>query len=99
MAAAEAWRELVRDKKKRQLAAIPKDWIITPPPADVLDVIAVPTECGILSSKELEITGTVDVDVLLKKLASGEWSSVGVRTLDLLRTFVQTTIPGHYRVL
>jgi amidase len=76
--ASSGWRDLVADKKRRQQASIPKDWIITPPPEDVLDVTAVPAECGLLTERELEITDTIDVDTLLTKLAHGEWTSVEV---------------------
>ena len=72
------WQELAADKKKRQTDSIPKEWIITPPPSDVLDVTGVPKTCGLLSSFEIEVTETTDVSVLLDKLASGTWSSVDV---------------------
>ncbi|KAI0322719.1 general amidase [Amylostereum chailletii] len=82
------WQEIVADKKKRQAASIPKDWIITPPSTDVLDVTKIPAECGLLSAKELEITEIADVDSLLKKLASGELSSVEVTKAYYKRAIV-----------
>ena len=72
------WQELAADKKKRQTDSIPKEWIITPPPSDVLDVTGVPKTCGLLSPFEVEVTETTDVSILLDKLASGTWSSVDV---------------------
>lgn len=65
-----AWQDLVSDKKQRQLAAIPKEWIIKPPLDDQLDVTGVPSSCGLLSPFELEVTETDDVGVLLAKLAA-----------------------------
>jgi amidase len=72
------WQELVADKKKRQAASIPREWLITPPAEDVLDVTKVPEECELLSTKELEITNTVDVEEILSNLATSKWSSVEV---------------------
>ena len=72
------WQELAADKKERQKAAIPKEWLITTPPADQLDVTGVPAKSGLLTPAEFEITETDDVAVLLNKLAKGELSSVDV---------------------
>ncbi|KZT30418.1 general amidase [Neolentinus lepideus HHB14362 ss-1] len=75
-----SWQTLVADKKKRQQESIPQEWIVSPPPDDVLNVTGFPGQSGLLSAKELQITNEVDVQVLLQKLASGEWSSVEVTT-------------------
>lgn len=72
------WQELVTDKRKRQQASIPSEWLITPPPEDRLDVTDVPKGCGLLTPFELEITETTDVGVILSKLASAQWSSIDV---------------------
>lgn len=82
------WREIVRDKRARQAQSIPKDWFITCPDDTVLDVTRVPEQCGLLTTKELEITDTTDVALLLSKLASGEWSSVEVTTAFYKRAIV-----------
>ena len=74
----DTWKELLADKRKRQADAFPKDWIITPPPADQLDVTELPLTCGLLTPSELEITETEDVAIILDKLARGEWSSISV---------------------
>jgi amidase len=73
-----SWKELAADKRDRLAAQIPKDWLVASPPDDILNVTKFPLECGLLSPKEVEITETVDVEVLLKKLATGELSSVEV---------------------
>ena len=74
------WQELAAEKRRRQTASIPKDWLITQPADDVLDVTDVPASCGLLSPRELEITEVSEVTILLNKLATGEWSSVEVTT-------------------
>lgn len=82
------WQDLVSEKKQRQLAAIPKEWLITPPPEDQLDVTGVPASCGLLTPFELEVTELDDVAALLAKLASGEWSSVDVTRAYYKRAIV-----------
>jgi amidase len=81
------WLELIADKKRRQLESIPKEWLISVPAEDVLDVCKYPEECGLLSVREVQITNT-GVDVLLKRLASGEWSSVEVTTAFCKRAVI-----------
>jgi len=85
------WKALCADKRSRQLAQIPKEWLLPAsklPPAEQLDVSAVPRECGLLTARELEITETDDVDVLLAKLASADWSAVEVVTAFYKRAIV-----------
>lgn len=82
------WQELVAEKKRRQTASIPKEWLIAPPADDVLDVTDVPSTCGLLSARELEITAVSEVAILLNKLATGEWSSVEVTTAFCKRAIV-----------
>ena len=83
-----SWQELAAEKKARQTASIPKEWLITPPADDVLDVTDVPAKCGVLSERDLEITAISDVTVLLQKLATGEWSSVEVTTAFCKRAVI-----------
>ncbi|KAG6827461.1 hypothetical protein H0H92_011700 [Tricholoma furcatifolium] len=78
----ETWKELVSDKKARQKASIPSSWIIEPedlPSPDVLNVTTIPEASGLLTPREVEITST-PVDVLVKNLATSQWSSVDVTT-------------------
>lgn len=83
-----SWQEIVADKRKRQQDTIPKEWIVTPPAEDVLDVTNFPLECGLLTEKEIEITELTDIAALLKKLAEGEWTSVEVTTAYYKRAIV-----------
>jgi amidase len=82
------WQELAAEKKARQAASIPKEWLIVPPASDVLDVTDFPPKCGLLSARELEITGVSQVATLLNKLATGEWSSVEVTTAFCKRAII-----------
>ncbi|KAH7931012.1 general amidase [Leucogyrophana mollusca] len=81
------WSELVADKKRRQLESIPQEWLISTPPENVLDVTGYAETCGLLTFQEIQITNT-SVDVLLGKLASGEWSSVAVTTAFYKRAII-----------
>jgi amidase len=82
------WEALVADKRRRQNESIPSKWRITLPDKDVLNITDIPRSCGLLTSAELEITETTDVDILLKKLASGTWTSVQVTTAFYKRAII-----------
>ncbi|THH27363.1 hypothetical protein EUX98_g6833 [Antrodiella citrinella] len=82
-----SWQALVADKRRRQAQTIPKEWLISTPSDTELTVTDVPATCGLLTEKELLITSS-DVDHLLKKLASAEWSSVEVTTAFYKRAIV-----------
>ena len=82
------WQDLVADKRTRQAAAIPKEWIITAPASDVRDATSVPTECGLLTEKEVAITENTDIETLLAQLANGELTSVEVTTAYYKRAIV-----------
>jgi amidase len=88
------WHDLITDKKRRQLESIPKEWQISVPADEILDVIKYPEECGLLSDKELQITNT-GVDILLKRLAVGEWSSVEVTTAFYKRAMIAHQLVGN----
>ncbi|KZT66385.1 general amidase [Daedalea quercina L-15889] len=82
------WQDLVADKRRRQQESIPREWLIPIPPDTVLDVTAVPEQCGLLTAREVGITNTVDIGVLLHKLATAEWSAVEVTTAFYKRAIV-----------
>ena len=81
------WTALAADKKQRQLKSIPQQWLVTLPPDSTQDVIDFPERCELLNAREIEITNT-PVDILLEKLASGEWSAVDVTTAFYKRAIV-----------
>ncbi|CDO71743.1 hypothetical protein BN946_scf184920.g27 [Trametes cinnabarina] len=82
------WKALCAARKQRQLEQIPKEWTITPPPDTQRNVLDVPRTCGLLTARELEITDTVNVDILLDKLRTGQWSSVEVTTAFYKRAII-----------
>lgn len=84
---ADTWKSLAAEKKQRQKESIPQEWLISVPGDEVLDVTGVPEACGLLSEKEVRITNT-EVDVLLERLAQGDWSSVDVTTAFYKRAIV-----------
>jgi amidase len=82
------WKDLIADKQQRQAESLPKEWIIQTPPPTLLDVTHVPESCDLLTERELHITNTSDVELLLKKLSSAEWSAVEVTTAYYKRAIV-----------
>ena len=82
------WQTRCAKRKQAQLDSIPKEWLIDPISEDQMNVINVPKDCGLLSDRELEITETVDVEIILERLASGQWSSVEVTTAFYKRAIV-----------
>ncbi|KAH9027227.1 general amidase [Lactarius pseudohatsudake] len=82
------WQELAAQKKDRQAASIPKEWLIAPPSNDVLDVTDIPAKCGLLSARDLEITEVSSVADLLTKIATGTWSSFEVTTAFCKRAVI-----------
>ncbi|THH34184.1 hypothetical protein EUX98_g66 [Antrodiella citrinella] len=84
---AEGWEEKVKAKRKQQQESIPQEWVIsqikTTP--NVLDI---PATCGLMTARELEITGTDDVSVVLENLSRGAWSSFEVTTAFCKRAVI-----------
>ena len=72
------WQTRCAERKAQQLASIPREWLITLPPDEQRNVQDTPKTCGLLTTRDLEITETTDIDVLLGKLATGTWSSYEV---------------------
>ncbi|KAH0581238.1 hypothetical protein H2248_012353 [Termitomyces sp. 'cryptogamus'] len=88
MIAEDSWKSICSAKKAAQFAAIPSQWIINIPPETETNILGVPAHCGLLSKRELEITETIDVALLLERLHSMEWSSVEVTTAFYKRAIV-----------
>ena len=92
------WQTRCAERKAKQLASIPKEWLITLPPDAQRNVQDVPKTCGLLTAHELEITETTDVDVLLSKLATGVWSSYEVTLAFYKRAVVAQQLVSQQHV-
>lgn len=88
----DSWKAICLDKKQRQEASIPQDWLVSPPPKDRLNVIDFPRESGLLTPLELIVTES-SVETLLANLASSIWTSV-----DVTRAFYKRAILAHQAV-
>ena len=88
------WQELVKEKRARQAASIPKEWLITPPPENQQDVTMVARHCGLISAKEITITET-HVQTLLSNISKGEWSAVEVTKAFCKRAIIAHQIVRH----
>ncbi|KAI6031788.1 general amidase [Pisolithus microcarpus] len=82
-----SWYDLAVDKRQRQSKTIPSQWRIQLPPESTIDVIPYPETCGLLTPEEIEITNA-SVEILLVKLAAGEWSSFIVTTAFYKRAVI-----------
>jgi len=78
------WKQLIDEKRKSNFEKIPKEWRLS---SEVLakvesnadaNVLSIPTSCGVLTPKEVEITESADATEVLQRLAKGEWSSYEV---------------------
>jgi amidase len=82
------WKDVVAEKKVRQKATIPHEWIISNlPPTESLNVTEFAEKCDLLSPTEIEITNS-EVDLLLHNLAQGSWSAVAVTTAFAKRAVI-----------
>ncbi|KAL0563130.1 hypothetical protein V5O48_018945, partial [Marasmius crinis-equi] len=82
------WQTRAAQRKQVQLESIPREWLIDPLHPNTENVMGVPEDCGLLTPRELEITNETDVEVILKKLASSEWSSLEVTTAFYKRAII-----------
>ncbi|PWZ03513.1 amidase [Testicularia cyperi] len=88
-----AWQEVVEAKRARREALIPAEYKVSAehlPPVDTRSVIDFAPKTGIMSSREVEITDTDDVKLLLQRLASGEYKAA-----EVLEAFIKRTCIAH----
>ncbi|KAF4624347.1 hypothetical protein G7Y89_g13825 [Cudoniella acicularis] len=72
MATEAPWKAIAQRKQSEREARIPKAWRLSSlPPANNLDARTIPRTCGLLSSKELEITERYDATDLSEAIRSG----------------------------
>ncbi|KAF2461901.1 general amidase-like protein [Lineolata rhizophorae] len=77
----ETWQSIAQRKKTQQTSRIPPEWRLRQgitSSAGKANVLDVPRSCGILSSKELEITEKYDATALAAEIASRRLTSVEV---------------------
>ncbi|KAL6705373.1 hypothetical protein ACN47E_007022 [Coniothyrium glycines] len=80
------WQTLAKSKRDSVFAKIPKDWLLpqsltsTFHERATLNVLSVPSTCGVLTKQELEITEHHDATSLISLMAAGELKSVDVVT-------------------
>lgn len=88
------WRTLCKARKAVQDASIPQEWKIKVPPDTSLDVRFVTEDCGLLSSRELDIIdlGTKDVSALVRLLAD-KYS--GYTSLEVTTAYLRSAIIAH----
>jgi len=90
------WEAVCSARKDAQFASIPREWIIQLPTETQTNVLDVPFNSGLLTPTELEITETTDVQSLLDKLHSAEWSSVEVTLAFYKRAIIAQQLVRPY---
>lgn len=75
------WQSVAWQKKDQQFARIPNQWRLPQlPPSTVTNYLQVPRECGLLTDKELDITGNYDATALAQAIREKKFSCVDVTT-------------------
>ncbi|KDR80683.1 hypothetical protein GALMADRAFT_60825 [Galerina marginata CBS 339.88] len=83
------WKTVCHQKLKRQHESIPREWLIPVPSLrERPNVMDIPATCGLLTARELMITETTDVGVILEKLGAAEWTSVETTTAFYKRAII-----------
>lgn len=89
-----AWQDLKAAKKAEQDSRIPSEWKLSPeqiPPKGTFDLRPVVNTCGILTDKELEITGeSYDATSLAAAIAEGKYTAT-----DVVTAFCKRAAVGH----
>jgi len=97
-----AYINIAKRKQAERASRIPKEWMLSSPPGDnVLNVMDIPQTCGILTSQELEITGTYDAVALVEALKSRKYNAKDVTKAFCKRAAIahQLVSPSKYFVL
>ena len=89
------WKLLCAYKRKALQESIPKEWRIPNLPRirEQANVLGLPETCGILSEREIMITETTDVDVILENLRKAEWTAV-----EVTMAFCKRAVVAHQLV-
>lgn len=77
------WVKIQAAKKAEQAARIPSEWKLPEaalPPKKTIDLRPYAASSGILSERELKITGDYDATALAEEIAKGTFSAVEVTT-------------------
>jgi amidase len=99
------WQALVARKRADVARQIPQEWRVSPSLTATLDehcednVLGIPARCGILTSRELEITENYSAVELLKKLSTQELSAYEVTLAFCKRAAIahQLVSQTHHR--
>ncbi|ORY54953.1 amidase [Pseudomassariella vexata] len=92
--AGKTWKELQAAKQAERASRIPEEWKLKPehfPPEGTVDMRPVVKTCGILSERELKITGDdYDATSLAAAVAAGEYTA-----LEVVTAFCKRAAVGH----
>lgn len=104
--AVEEWQVIVKRKQAEAAAKIPNEWRLSPEFTENIseeasnNVLDVPRRCGILSSRQLDITENYDATALLEKLHTGQFTAAEVTEAFCIRAAIaQQVVRFKMRVL
>jgi amidase len=101
--ATEPWTEIAAKYREKVAAQLPPEWRL---PEDLLktisadnpiDVTSVPSTCGILTPKELEITEQYDAVALVEKMVAKELTSEEVTLAFCKRAAIAKQVVCSFR--
>lgn len=89
-----SYREIARGKQEQRRQRIPKTWILAEEHLASSNLLRVPQVCGILTDRELEITGKYDAVDLVEKIANGSFSAREVTVAFCKRAAIAQQLVG-----
>jgi amidase len=90
------WQAIAEAKRASVAASLPTEWQIPTahlPSNDITNVTSIPTTCGILTPREIEITDSLTAEGLVEKLSRGEYTAV-----EVTRAFCKRAVIAHQLV-
>lgn len=89
-----SWKETARLRRQQQYEAIPPSWRLKSIPTDFRDTRYVIERSGLLTARELDITGTIGAGKILRKYEEGDWTVEEVVTAFCKRAAIATQLIG-----
>ena len=93
------WKSIAHRKQQEQLSRIPKEYLLPSEYLEDTNVLSVPKSCGLLTSKQIEITENFDATALAKEIGDGVLTSVDVAEAFCKRAAIAHQLVHSYSIL
>lgn len=70
-----SYLDIARSKQQQRQQRIPTEWLLKQEFLETPDKFAVPRQCGVLTTRELEITEQHDAVGIVEQIAAGTYSA------------------------